>query len=620
MMERIDIDDGERIRKIIEELDMEGGDLEEDDNLEKLWDSDYSDQDRDYSPSDQEVQDEVEVIRDFEKEKQSKKDSKGNANKRRKVISDTSSSASSSVNEKQSSSETIYHLVPKKSDFMGKNGFHWKAQPNVQRGKIPNKNIIHIRPGPIKNLAPDPESCFNLFLTTDILDEIVLRTNEEMERQRKNYKTTNTTVRDTCIEEMKASIGILFLSAALKDNHLCTKLLFDSDFCGDRYRASMSRERFMFITYCIRFDDKETREERRAESKLAPIKDVWDSFVSNCIANYKPSSYCTIDEQLVGFRGRCPFRVYMCNKPNKYGLKIVMICDNATKYMIKAIPYLGKGTTPEGRAVADYFVEQLVGEMRGSHRNITMDNWFVSVPLVKKLYNDYGLTVVGTIKKNKQELPLEFVDLKYLQRDVNSSFFLFSENITAVSYKPRTNKLVTPVSSMHDDASIHRTSKKPEIVLTYNQTKGAVDTLDQMCQNMNCGRKTRRWPLCMFYNILNIAAINSYVIYVHQFFKYALGTTPSSRLNFMIDLQQQLTRPWQIQRAAIPSLNKELKTAIQKVLKRDNEPQQSPMQKGPRKYCSYCHYSKRRLTTVYCAACSKPICGEHQKKICLTCK
>nr|CAI5851161.1 unnamed protein product [Callosobruchus analis] len=40
------------------------------------------------------------------------------------------------------------------------------------------------------------------------------------------------------------------------------------------------------------------------------------------IRNYKPSAYLCIDEQLVDVIGRCPFRTYMPNKPDKYGIKI----------------------------------------------------------------------------------------------------------------------------------------------------------------------------------------------------------------------------------------------------------------------------------------------------------
>lgn len=67
-------------------------------------------------------------------------------------------------------------------------------------------------------------------------------------------------------------------------------------------------------------------------------------FIEVCRTKYKPGSYVTIDEQLVGFRGKCPFRMYIPNKPSKYGLKIVLLCDVATKYLINANPYLGKST------------------------------------------------------------------------------------------------------------------------------------------------------------------------------------------------------------------------------------------------------------------------------------
>nr|CAH7717465.1 unnamed protein product [Callosobruchus chinensis] len=84
-----------------------------------------------------------------------------------------------------------------------------------------------------------------------------------------------------------------------------------------------------------------------------------NKFINNCTGNYKPSAYLCIDEQLVGFRGRCLFRIYMPNKPNKYGMKIVMLCDVATKYVLNASPYLGKSTNTNGAPLAGYFVELL---------------------------------------------------------------------------------------------------------------------------------------------------------------------------------------------------------------------------------------------------------------------
>ena len=47
----------------------------------------------------------------------------------------------------------------------------------------------------------------------------------------------------------------------------------------------------------------------------------------------------------------------------------------------------------------------------------------------------------------------------------------------------------------------------------YNETKAGVDTMDQMTRTYSCKQKTRRWPLVVFYNMLDISAINAYVIW-----------------------------------------------------------------------------------------------------------
>ena len=88
------------------------------------------------------------------------------------------------------------------------------------------------------------------------------------------------------------------------------------------FRATMSLKRFKHISRILRFDEKETRTARRARDKLAPIRDVFDAWVTTLSKSFIPYDNVTIDEQLVAFRGRCTFRMYMKSKPAKYGLKL----------------------------------------------------------------------------------------------------------------------------------------------------------------------------------------------------------------------------------------------------------------------------------------------------------
>lgn len=131
------------------------------------------------------------------------------------------------------------------------------------------------------------------------------------------------------------------------DNHLSTKDMFAVDIGAPLYRAAMSQGRFEFILNCLRFDNPETRETRRKTDKFAPIREVFGHFIKNCETLYTPNEHLTVDEQLLGFRGKCPFRMYIPSKPAKYGIKLVLINDSKSKYLLGGIPYLGKdGTRP----------------------------------------------------------------------------------------------------------------------------------------------------------------------------------------------------------------------------------------------------------------------------------
>ena len=49
-----------------------------------------------------------------------------------------------------------------------------------------------------------------------------------------------------------------------------------------------------------------------------------------------------VDEQLVRFRGRCPFRVYMKNKPDRYDIEIRAICENSSGCVWNSQVYTGQ--------------------------------------------------------------------------------------------------------------------------------------------------------------------------------------------------------------------------------------------------------------------------------------
>ncbi|VVC41497.1 PiggyBac transposable element-derived protein [Cinara cedri] len=109
-------------------------------------------------------------------------------------------------------------------------------------------------------------------------------------------------------------------------------------------------------------------------------------------------------------------------------------------------------TQPDGSFKCDYspsgIVKGLIASISKTGRKITMDNWYTSIPLTIDLLENHKLIIVGTIRKNKREIPKCFLDTK--KREVNSTIFGYGKNIILLSYVPRKNKNVMLVSIMHE--------------------------------------------------------------------------------------------------------------------------------------------------------------------------
>ena len=53
----------------------------------------------------------------------------------------------------------------------------------------------------------------------------------------------------------------------------------------------------------------------------------------------------------------------------------------------------------------------------------------------------------------------------------------------------------------------------PEIIKYYNSTKAGVDTIDQLVGSYSCKRQTNRCPIALFSNLIDLSALNGFVIY-----------------------------------------------------------------------------------------------------------
>ena len=537
------------------------------------------------------------------------------------------------------------------SNYIGKDGYIWSTEPK-KVGRTPKRNLLIGKPGP-KNaavLVTSPEEAFGLFINNEMVQIITRWTNQKIILVREKFNSRQGFAYDTSESELRAFIGILLFLGGTKSSKEALSSIWAEDGTGKPLCiAAMSQKRFTFISYCLRFDDSQSREERKKNDKLAPIRQIFDMFVTACHSNYTPGPDCTVDESLLSFRGRCGFKQYIPNKPSKYGIKLFVLADNDTSYSVKSIAYTGAGTfvdqahmdvpvptkavlglvdciegtnrnvTTDNYCTVDEsllsfrgrcgfkqyipnkpskygiklfvladndtsysvksiaytgagtFVDQahmdvpvptkavlgLVDCIEGTNRNVTTDNYYTSIPLAKEL-KSRKLTLVGTLKKNKTCIPPCFLT----KSSEGTLYYGFDKlnDFTLLSVTPKKNKKVIFLSSMHQTKNSE--GNKEEINLYYNKTKGGVDSHDQKCGLFTTARKTNRWPMRLFYGILDCSIVNAFVIMLANVEAFA-AKRRDQRTYFMKSVARSLIKPYAQQRLHAIQTPKQVRKTIE---------------------------------------------------------
>jgi hypothetical protein len=404
------------------------------------------------------------------------------------------------------------------------------------------------------------------------------------------------------MKELHAAIGILIRAGSDRDNFTELDNLWEPGDSKPFYRATMAFNRFKYLLRCLRFDNCNTREERKVNNKFAAISEIWELFLLSLRRVYIPDESITVDEQLLGYRGRVPGRTYMPSKPRKYGLKIFWACESSTGYALNGLLYGGRQAgDPIHHNLGHDVVMRLCQPFFGSGRDICTDNFFTSYELAVHLL-EKQLTILGTIRSHRKEIPISMKR----KLDLYESKFIFDHEhgICLVAYQAKRNKNVLLLSSSHTDNRIaHDEMKKPLLIFDYNEKKGGVDTFDENIEEFTTRRKTVRWPLLLFYNMIDVATNNAYILMKRNGYS-------KSKKQFLKQLSFDLAHDYVKTRLAFPRVKHSVrKVAIEVGFVTTSEcyEESTNVVKFPRR-CVVC----QRSTRSSCDVCHKYICPTHR--------
>ena len=377
----------------------------------------------------------------------------------------------------------------------------------------------------------------------------------------------------------------------------------------------MPRDRFKLIKSCFRTDDKAKRDKNDI---LSPVRDVLLDFQNRISNAIYPPTHCTVDEQLLAFRGGFGARQYMPNKPGKFGIKKFWLTNSQGTYALSCIPYINRNTFPDSvkakyGGVTEAIVMELAKELYDSGSNITGDNFFSSAKLTA-LLADKKISYVGTMRRNRVDVPPAAKSISGRQK--GDSRFFYSDGVKLCSFWDRGRKPVILIDSFASSGG-HVVDGKPDTVEFYNNTKAGVDLLDKKISMFSMRRTTRRWPFVFVMNLFDVCIINGMYLYEQR---NPVSAKNTFHFRFMKEVALSLVRPLLEERIKTPIRSRDVRMAFNYLGYEATFPQiVSPQSSSTpdRDRCSFCN--ERKVSRVRCFKCSKFVCSEHRSWLCVGC-
>ena len=146
------------------------------------------------------------------------------------------------------------------------------------------------------------------------------------------------------------------------------------------------------------------------EKKIDKVKPLLDLLINKFQASYDVGHCVSVDETMVGFRGRFAAKQYMPKKPTKWGIKAFTMADSCTGYMCNILMYMGKETLECANTAFLHLpqparvVMELMRPYLGQGHHLYTDRYYTSVQLAQALYM-HQTAFTGVSNKNRTELP-----------------------------------------------------------------------------------------------------------------------------------------------------------------------------------------------------------------------
>jgi len=287
----------------------------------------------------------------------------------------------------------------------------------------------------------------------------------------------------------------------------------------------MSRTRFKALMALLHVVDPASEAQG---DKLRKVESFVNYFKTKCKELYQPKQNLAIDERMLRSRHRSGIRQYIKDKPTKWGIKLWVLADSSNGYTIDFDIYIGKaaGRDVSANGLGYDVVMKLMQPYLNQGYHLFVDNFYTSVTLFKTLFTR-GVPATGTIVETRRNFPAALKKRKEWAKGKERGDMRWERDPPCLALQWIDNKVVsllTTIDNAYDRIQVNSKSKtagvwstkvvyQPKTVSNYNKYMNAVDRSDQILATNNVLRKCMRWWKTLFFHLIDIAVVNSFILF-----------------------------------------------------------------------------------------------------------
>ena len=388
-----------------------------------------------------------------------------------------------------------------------------------------------------------PEDYFKLFIGEDIWTLFVVETNRYAQQvialKPECYNASNW--KPTDVPEMKRFMALLIATGIVGKPFLRHFWSLNSVMYTPFFPRVMTRDRFFAILAFFHLNDNDNQAPRDSPDydKLFKVRPLYDHLVHTFAAAYYPEEHVAVDESIMPWRGKVSFRMFIPNKPVRYGMKLYCLCESSSGYIVKFRYYTGADRGNPETNHGPNVVKELMEPYLGKGHTVFTDSFFTTVPLFEFL-KEHDTLACGTVQKNRRDNPPD-ISAKRLKLGKGEHIVRQRDAVVAIRYNDRKDFMILSTKYGGNVINTGRTNRrdqepirKPSAVHHYNQHMNGVDLFDQHMSYYTFSRKTMKWWKRAATHFVHMAKIQAFIL--HR----KLSNKKINQVDFTLKLIEQL--------------------------------------------------------------------------------